>query len=1166
MSLSSYQVGGSLSLSNPTYIERKADRELYEALKQGDFCYVLNSRQMGKSSLLVRTRHRLQAEGFQCTTLDMTRIGSENIEPLQWYKGIVTELWQGFGLFGKFNVKNWWRDENEISLLQRLSKFIEEILLEKLPDRHLVILIDEIDSILTLPFSIDDFFALIRFCYNQRAIQPEYKRITFAIFGVATPSDLIRDRHRTPFNIGRAIELRGFDLSEVDPLIQGFEGRVKNPRELIQEILKWTGGQPFLTQKLCKLLLQLLADRPRNLNSQSGQMKMFPGTESFWVEDAVRSRIIDNWQGQDEPEHLRTIRDRLLRNPKRAGRLLGIYQQILQGGEVVSDDSSEQIELFLSGLIEKKDNLLVIRNRIYREVFCLEWVARKLQDLRPYSQALDAWVESGQTDESRLLRGQALFDAQTWAQGKSLSDIDYQFLAKSQDLDRREMQQVLDLERGKAIAKEAKLQRRFLRVVTAALLVSIGLGLSTFWQYRTAIARQKQASISEIQALISSSQGLFASEQRLDALVQALKADFRKKQLHWEDPKVQRQIDSVLRQAVYGAIEYNRLNHTSPVMDASISPDGQSITSVNREGRLKLWRIDGVLSKIIDKTLTTKTAVVFSPDGQKIAVGNSEGSIHLWSANGVKLREFTGHEATIESLRFSPDGKYLLSASRDRTAKLWTVRGELVRSFNGHDNEVLIAVFHPDGQSIATGSLDSTVKLWKRDGTLVKTFAQINGPVSGIAFSPDGKAIAIGTWNDKIFVYEENATQATELLGHTNSILTVTFSPDGETIASGGDDNTVRLWSREGVLIDTFEGHTAPVVKVEFTPDGQQLLSGSQDGTIRFWRFTHPLLTVLNKHSKLLLGVGFNVATGEIVTGSLDNYLYFWNREGKLLRKTNDPPGGWMRLHPKTGDIMNVNFIESKINLRKADGTPISTLVGHEDYIWGIVFSPNDDRLGSFENLNRRIILWKRDGSIVKKWIAHDDVIGGIDLSSDRRLASGDWGGVVKIWNRDGELLQSFQAHSDRIIRVTFSPNGETLATASADGTVKLWDVRGKVEPSRHLLNTLKGHVSWVYDVQFSPDGQRIATAGRDRTVKVWNRSGELLVSLSRHRKLVWFVNFSPDGKFVISGSRDRQAIVWNVDEAIDRDRVRSAGCDWIGDYLKTNRDIEESDRGLCDR
>ena len=82
-----YQVGGSLAIESPSYIERQADVVLYEALKQGEFCYVLNSRQMGKSSLLVRTRHRLQQEGFKCTAIDMTNIGSEMITPAQWYKG-----------------------------------------------------------------------------------------------------------------------------------------------------------------------------------------------------------------------------------------------------------------------------------------------------------------------------------------------------------------------------------------------------------------------------------------------------------------------------------------------------------------------------------------------------------------------------------------------------------------------------------------------------------------------------------------------------------------------------------------------------------------------------------------------------------------------------------------------------------------------------------------------------------------------------------------------------------------------------------------------------------------------------------------------------------------------------------------------------------------------
>ncbi|MEL7246155.1 MAG: AAA-like domain-containing protein, partial [Cyanobacteria bacterium J06573_2] len=119
-----YQIGGSLKKDSPSYIERRADNQIYNALIKGEFCYVFNSRQMGKSSLLVRTRAKLLREGFLCTTVDMTNIGNENITPLQWYKGVVGDIWSGFGLSGEVNLKKWWKEWEDVSLLQRLSKFI----------------------------------------------------------------------------------------------------------------------------------------------------------------------------------------------------------------------------------------------------------------------------------------------------------------------------------------------------------------------------------------------------------------------------------------------------------------------------------------------------------------------------------------------------------------------------------------------------------------------------------------------------------------------------------------------------------------------------------------------------------------------------------------------------------------------------------------------------------------------------------------------------------------------------------------------------------------------------------------------------------------------------------------------------------------------------------
>ncbi|MCL1467518.1 AAA-like domain-containing protein [Argonema galeatum] len=175
----------------------------------------------------------------------------------------------------------------------------------------------------------------------------EYNRLTFAIFGVATPSDLIQDKNRTPFNIGKAIELHGFQFDEAQPLVKGLAIYTDNATEILKEILKWTGGQPFLTQKICDLVQTTSQENPNK------SLTIPTGMEGFWVESLVQAKIIHKWESQDEPEHLRTIRDRLNYNEQRKGRLLVIYQQILQGAEVIVNDTQEHTELILSGLVVK---------------------------------------------------------------------------------------------------------------------------------------------------------------------------------------------------------------------------------------------------------------------------------------------------------------------------------------------------------------------------------------------------------------------------------------------------------------------------------------------------------------------------------------------------------------------------------------------------------------------------------------------------------------------------------------------------------------------------------------------------------------------------------------------------------------------------------------------
>ncbi|MEH2051774.1 AAA-like domain-containing protein [Nostoc sp.] len=736
-----YQVGGSLHSDDPTYVMRQADEKLYTSLKGGDFCYVFNSRQMGKSSLLQRISRRLKSEGYKCVYLDVTQLGSEDTTSAQWYKGIIVSMFYGLNLAERVNFKQWWDIQAGLSPIQKLHQFVEEVLLPNVKGdgetddkaKGIFIFIDEIDSLLSLNFPVNDFFAWIRHCYNQQAHDPNFQRLGFALFGVASPSDLIADKRRTPFNIGTAIELYGFRLHEASPLLNGLKEAISQPEVVLQEVIYWTGGQPFLTQKLCQLVLQTAS------KSSDRKIVLSPKTEAYWVEELVRSHIIQNWESQDEPEHLRTIRDRLLFNQQQAGRLLSLYQQVLQTEEIEDrgdannkdtsdslplppispvpiDDSREQTELLLSGLVEKYNGYLRIKNPIYRSIFNSEWVLRQLDNLRPYSQPFNAWVASDFQDESRLLRGNALQEVLDWTQRKSLSDLDYRFLAASQDLERREFQQKLEVERLKETEarlvseqKSARHQQRLLIGVSVALVAAIILGIATLYANR-------QASLSEVRAIAAASNGSFNSNQRLDALVQAIQARRKFQRLDLQNfadaSALDLQTGKVLQQAVYGADEFNHLSgHQGIVLGVDFSPDGQWIASSSIDRTVKLWKRDGTLVRTLPHTATIQS-VRFSPDSHLIVAAGIDGAIRLWTIDGTLVRIFDGKSIGLTRVAFSPDGQMLAAAGFDNTIKVWKIDGTLLVTLNGHTSNVSSVAFSPDGKSLASGGDDQLVILW----------------------------------------------------------------------------------------------------------------------------------------------------------------------------------------------------------------------------------------------------------------------------------------------------------------------------------------------------------------------------------------------------------------------------------------------------------------------
>ncbi len=347
-----FVAGGTLRPNTPSYVQRPADDELFNLALNGEFCYVLTSRQMGKSSLMIRTARRLRAEGAHSVIIDLTKVGIEvNVE--QWYLGLLTQLKRKLHL--SVDLETWWAERNSLGNVQRFSDFLHDVLLKEVEGR-VVIFMDEIDTTLNLAFS-DDFFAAIRYVFNARATDSDYDRITFILLGVATPADLIKDRSRTPFNIGQGIDLNDFSRADTKVLAEGLQSAYPEQGEAIfNRVFYWTHGHPYLTQKLC--------------------LSVAETHNGAWTDDKVDElveRLFLSKEARKET-NLQFVRDYVQASPQRR-RLLKVYRQVYKGKSVTEDERSiDQNQLKLFGLVRVEDNLLKVRNEIYRHVFNLDWV------------------------------------------------------------------------------------------------------------------------------------------------------------------------------------------------------------------------------------------------------------------------------------------------------------------------------------------------------------------------------------------------------------------------------------------------------------------------------------------------------------------------------------------------------------------------------------------------------------------------------------------------------------------------------------------------------------------------------------------------------------------------------------------------------------------------
>ncbi|WP_303309982.1 WD40 repeat domain-containing protein [Hymenobacter sp. BT730] len=309
---------------------------------------------------------------------------------------------------------------------------------------------------------------------------------------------------------------------------------------------------------------------------------------------------------------------------------------------------------------------------------------------------------------------------------------------------------------------------------------------------------------------------------------------------------------------------------------------------------------------------------------------------------------------------------------------------KLHKVLTSHKAHVWEVVYSPDNQVLASCGIDSTVLLWDKEGTLLRRLKHPIG-VTAMAFSPDGQYLATGCYDDQVrFWRVADGTLAATLPGHTGTVWSVAFSPDGRYLASTGEDKTIRLWAVAGASATparTLKGHKLNIWSVAFSPDSRQLASGSFDDTIKLWNVaTGALERTITGHTQAVLSVAYSPDGRQLASGSDDKTVKIWSLpEGRLVR----------------------------------------TLTGEAECVYGIAYSPDGRQLASSS----------RDRSEIGEIWQH--FVGSAQLPN---------GVTVRLWDTaSGQLLQTFAEHTDDAHDVAFSPDGNWLASASADNTVHIW-------------------------------------------------------------------------------------------------------------------------------
>jgi WD40 repeat protein/DNA-binding SARP family transcriptional activator len=549
------------------------------------------------------------------------------------------------------------------------------------------------------------------------------------------------------------------------------------------------------------------------------------------------------------------------------------------------------------------------------------------------------------------------------------------------------------------------------------------------------------------------------------------------------------------------------VGHTDEVIDAVFNPTGSLIASASAaDGTVRVWdSTTGELETTFEVDGASPAIPVFSNDGARIAATDFNGPIWVWDLNGRSVMELDPPEGTLFplNLEFSPDD-LLLAVTRnvdletEETGPMIfdLATGELVQTLEGHEGDVTDIGFTPDGNRVVTSGRDGAVRVWELE----------SGEVTGT------------------------------FLGHADSVQDLEISEDGSVVASSGAVD-VMVWDLETLeTTAAVYGHRGTVDGIDLSPDGDLLLTASSaDGTTRLWDLTqywsHEVVGLPGPAPARPGGITFS-PDGGILAASRDvDLISLWDTSTWDEIESLHSPNQRMAFVPD-GSILAAAG-SGGVDMHKLSGERTFAEIGTGTFANDVAFGPDGLLVTATAD---GVHIWRPPSYEFGELISSDNAIDVAIEGEGRFVASAHQDDVENYWVEirrvdGGDLLATLSEGNDPITALAFDGTGERLLSGGLDTTGTIWDATDFTP-----LHQLEGHTAAVHAAATDPTRSQVATASLDGTIRIWDtETGMLRLTLPAPGALT-DVTFSPNGRHVAAISPEGFVTVYtlHLDELLE--------------------------------